>query len=128
VPNPLDELFEPYRQVVLGRDALHVPLNAIVRYVDGKTVWMVAQSRIRTGERHPLHFNDTQSRDILVMGDAFIRPRIALASTHLWGDGASGMATDGFDVDRWSKHGEIVFATHEAQADLVVDGLKGERK
>ncbi len=98
---------DPYTRALFGRNAVQIPFNCILQpNHDDQTVLAVVL--IRGPEAMRLTYG-SKSPHVLIMGDAVIRPRMVVESSHLVGDGISSIARDGFaNLDSWVRNGKVI--------------------
>jgi len=100
---------EVHIEALFGKNAMQVPFNCIVQGGKEKGVAVVAAVVVIRGpeaERLLMGSNKTHQ---LIIGDAVIRPKLAMESDHLTGTGLSGLAMHGMaDIDGWLKHGNVL--------------------
>lgn len=86
--------------MLLGKPTFQVPMNLIVQSVEGDKVVGVFQTSM--GQQLLM---GSQMTHQLIMGDVFVRPRLAFESNDFRGRGLTSLLTNGFtEVDTWMKH------------------------
>jgi len=105
----LADLFGISPEQLLGRPTLHLPLNMIVQKAAhptsddaGKVVGV-----FQTSAGQELTFDSAMTHQ-LILGDAFIRPRLVFESNEFRGVGISHLLTSGFvETETWMKNGPL---------------------
>ncbi len=93
-------------KVMWGERARHVPLNLIVQRVDNTTGKVTGVFQTDAGL--PLMY-DSKRTHVLILGDAVIRPRLAMGSDAFVGWGIAGLARDGFaEIQKWVDTGDLL--------------------
>ena len=99
---------EMYTKMLMGQDAVKVPLNLIAQCVDGVDTFAgVFQFRHPNGKQL-FRANDGQATHTMVMADAIIRPHVVMGTEHMAGYGIGGIYTSGFtEMDEWVRSDDI---------------------
>lgn len=100
--NDLSDLFGISAEQMLGKPTIHIPINMIVQEADAATgkYWGIWQCTSDSAKR--LLF-DSKATHQLIIGDAFIRPKMVLDSDAFKGRGISSIACDAMqETDKWN--------------------------
>lgn len=94
--------------MAMGIHAVHVPLALIQQDCGEKNKFCGVFQFEHPGGNKLFKTQKDESPHVLMIGDAIIRPRIVMHSSHLVGQGISGVYRDGFSPEEWAQ-GEIKF-------------------
>jgi hypothetical protein len=100
---------DPYIQAVIG-EHVHIPLNMIFQGAGEPDKQAgVFQFQFDPATIKKLFCGgDSHAKHVLLVGDAFIRSKIVVQSTHLMGNGIAGIYQNGFLPEEWIKKGEFL--------------------
>jgi hypothetical protein len=106
----LSETADVYTRAVIG-EHVHIPLNMIFQGV-GDPNKMAGVFQFQTDPKlikKLVGGANTHNHHVLMIGDAFIRSKVIIASQHMQGNGIGGIYTTGFaDIEGWVRQGKIL--------------------
>lgn len=107
----LEECQDLYVRTAIG-EHVHIPLNLIFQDVGepGKCAGIFQFQTEPAIIRQLLEKANLSRNHVLLIGDAFVRPKIVVQSRHLMGCGIAGIYTSSSfaSPDEWLEHGKIL--------------------
>jgi hypothetical protein len=97
-----------YTKMLMGKDAVKIPLNLIAQCVDGTDTFAGVFQFKHPNGKELFRAQDGQATHTMVLADAIIRPHVVMGSEHMEGYGIGGIYTSGFaEMNEWVRSDDI---------------------
>jgi len=101
---------EMYTKMLMGKDAVKIPLNLIAQCVKGDDTFAGVFQFKHPNGKELFRAHDGQATHTMVLADAIIRPHVVMGTEHMVGHGIGGVYQSGFaEMDEWIRSDDIRF-------------------